>query len=66
MEAMERMRQSCVRVYEIQRPHRLCSKTLTVVEWRAGVSARQRAEGANEIVRETRAETTGRSEDVRM
>ena len=59
---MERMRQSCVGVYELQRPHRLHPRTLTVVEWMAGGSARLRAEGANVIVREMRGETTGRSE----
>ena len=59
---MERRRQSCVRDYKVQRPHRLYSRTLTVVEWRAGGSARQRAEGANVIVREPKVETTGRSE----
>lgn len=51
-----------MRVYEIQRPHRLHSKTLTVVEWKAEGSARLRAEGANVIVRGMRVETTGRSE----
>lgn len=51
-----------MRVCEIECPRRLHSRILTVVDWRAGVVARLRAEGANMIVREPRVETTGRSE----
>ena len=57
VEAMERMRQSYVRNYELQRPHGLYRTTHTVVGWRAGENARLRAEGAREIVRARRVET---------